>query len=236
MALMHIGIKSGKPGKAADHAEYILREGPHRKGVKSADLVYQGYSNLPPDIQDPRTFWRAADKGERVNAAAYREIVIALPCELTSEQHRELVEEFIDREIGAKPYQYAIHCPSAALGVDKQPHAHIMFSDRVPDGIVREPVRFFRRYNAKAPEMGGCKKDSGGKDVITLRQEVVQRRENWAALQNEHLDKYGHEARVDHRSHRERGIAREPERHLGPAAIRALTAKQKEEIQQYRAG
>ena len=104
------------------------------------------------------------------------------------------------------------------------------------DEIEPEPNRFFSRYNAKAPEMGGCKKDSGGKDVITLRQEVVRQRENWAALQNEHLDKYGHEARVDHRSHRERGIAREPERHLGPAAICALTAKQKEGIQQYRAG
>ena len=79
MASMHIGIKSGKPGKAADHAEYILREGAHRKGTKSEDLIYQGSGNLPPGIQDLRTFWKAADKGERINAAAYREIVIALP-------------------------------------------------------------------------------------------------------------------------------------------------------------
>jgi len=236
MALMHIGIKSGKPGKAADHADYILREGPHRKGAKSADLIHQGYGNLPPGIEDPRTFWKAADKGERINAAAYREIVISLPSELTPQQRRELVEEFIDREIAAKPHQFAIHCPNAALGGGEQPHAHIMFSDRIPDGIAREPKSFFSRYNAKSPERGGCRKDSGGRDPITLREEIVRRRENWATLQNEYLEKYGHDSKVDHRSHRDRGIAWAPERHLGPAAIRALTVEQKDAILQSRAG
>ncbi|MES2242566.1 MAG: MobA/MobL family protein [Pseudomonadota bacterium] len=234
MATMHIGIKSGKPGKAADHSEYILREGRHRKGVKAEDLVTQGYGNLPIGIQDPITFWRAADKGERANGAAYREIIIALPCELTPAQRRELVEEFIDREIRAKPYLYAIHCPNAALGKGEQPHAHVMFSDRVPDGIPREPECFFHRYNPKRPEMGGCKKDSGGRDPITFKQEVMRRRENWAVVQNEYLTKYGHESRVDSRSNRDRGIAREPERHLGPAAIRTLTDEGKDAIQKAR--
>lgn len=228
MALMHIGIKSGKPGKAADHAEYILREGSHRKGVKAKDLVAQGHGNLPVGIRDPITFWKAADRGERVNGAAYREIVIALPCELTPGQRRELVEEFIDREVRDKPYQYAIHCPNAALGEGEQPHAHVMFSDRIPDGIERVPECFFHRYNARRPELGGCKKDSGGKDPITFRQEVVRRRENWASLQNEYLAKYGHESKVDARSNRNRGITKEPERHLGAAAIRAMNNVEKE--------
>lgn len=234
MALMHIEIKSGKPGKAADHAEYILREGSHRKGIKAKDLVSQGYGNLPVGIKDPGTFWKAADKGERVNGAAYREIVIALPCELTTAQRCELVEEFIDREVRAKPYQFAIHCPNAALGAGEQPHAHVMFSDRVPDGIPRSPESFFHRYNRQHPERGGCKKESGGKDPATFRQEVVRRRENWASLNNEYLAKYGHESRVDHRSNRDRGIAREPERYLGPASIRSLTVEEKDAIQKAR--
>lgn len=39
MASMHIGFKSGKPGKASLHAQYIVREGPYRKGNKAKDLV-----------------------------------------------------------------------------------------------------------------------------------------------------------------------------------------------------
>lgn len=227
MVTMHIGIKSGKPGRAADHAEYILREGRHRKGAKAQDLVTQGYGNLPVGIQDPMTFWRAADQGERANGAAYREIIIALPCELTPAQRCELVEEFIDREIRNKPYQYAIHCPNAALGAREQPHAHVMFSDRIPDGVPREPECFFRRYNARHPEMGGCKKDSGGRDPITFKQEVMRRRENWASVQNEYLAKFGHDARVDARSNRDRNLTKEAERHLGPAAIRRMTSEEK---------
>ncbi|MDI1269462.1 MAG: MobA/MobL family protein [Polaromonas sp.] len=234
MALMHIEIKSGKPGKAADHAQYILREGSHRKGIKAKDIVARGHGNLPVGIQDPLTFWKAADKGERVNGAAYREIVIALPCELTPAQRRGLVEEFIDREVREKPYEFALHCPNAALGEGEQPHAHVMFSDRIPDGILRKPECFFHRYNARHPEKGGCRKDSGGKDPVTFRQEVVRQRESWASLLNEYLVKYGHESKVDARSNRDRGIAREPERHLGPARIRALTVAEKDEIQQAR--
>ena len=227
MALMHIGIKSGKPGKAADHAEYILREGSHRKGVKAKDIVAQGFGNFPVEIRDPISFWKAADQGERINGAAYREMVIALPCELTPSQRRELVEEFIDREVRDKPYQYAIHCANAALGEREHPHAHIMFSDRVPDGIARQPERFFHRYNARRPEMGGCKKDSGGKDPVTFREATMRRRDNWANLQNEYFAKYGYESRVDARSNQDRGIAKEPERHLGASAIRAMTYAEK---------
>ena len=227
MATMHIGIKSGKPGKAVAHAEYIAREGGFRKGAKAKDLVSTGHGNLPAGVDDPRSFWAAADKGERVNGAAYREIVVALPLELTTAQNLELVEEFIDRELGEKPFQYAIHSPNAALASGRQPHAHIMFSDRLPDGIHRSPEAYFRRYNAKNPERGGLRKDSGGLDPISLKQRVTRRRENWATLQNEYLAKHGHDSRVDHRSNRDRGIAREPERHLGPAAIRALTVEDK---------
>lgn len=234
MATMHIGIKSGKPGKALAHAEYIAREGSFRKGAKSKDLVSTGHGNFPKGVDGPRSFWAAADKGERVNGAAYREMVVALPLELTTAQNLELVEEFIDRELGRKPYQFAIHCPNAALASGRQPHAHIMFSDRLPDDIHRSPEAYFRRYNSKNPARGGLRKDSGGLDPISLKQRVTKRRENWATVQNEYLAKHGHDSRVDHRSNRDRGIAREPERHLGPAAIRELTVDGKDAIQKAR--
>jgi hypothetical protein len=149
---------------------------------------------------------------------------VALPNELTREQNLELVNDFVKKEIGLKPYQYCLHMPNAALGDVDQNHFHVMYSDRLPDSITRPPEQHFRRYNAKTPEKGGCKKDSGGKDPATLKSEVVRRRESWANLQNERLEKFGHSARVDHRSNRDRGIAAEPERHLGQAGVRKLSA------------
>ncbi len=87
----------------------------------------------------------------------------------------------------------------------KQPHAHIMFSDRTPDGIERVPSQHFKRYNPRNPEHGGCKKDRGGREPSVLKNELVSRRESWADLQNEFLEANGHAARVDHRSNKDRG-------------------------------
>lgn len=227
MASMHLGIKSGKPGKAAHHSDYILREGAFRKGNKSRDLKARGFGNLPPGIHSMREFWKMADRRERVNGAAYREIVAALPRELTLEQSHDLVKDFIPRVIPNKTYEYAIHCPRAALGGGLQPHVHLMYSDRIPDGIDRPAEQFFARFNATHPERGGCKKDSGGLDPVAVKEAVKRKREIWAEVQNEHLAKHGHAARVDARSYRARGLLREVEHHLGPAAIRNMSLGEK---------
>jgi MobA/MobL family len=41
-------------------------------------------------------------------------------------------------------------------------------------------------------------------------------RESWANLANRYLEKFGHEARIDHRSYQAQGLDREPTIHLGP--------------------
>lgn len=227
MASFHLSIKSGGRGNAAEHAAYIARVGKHIKSDDDNDLVAVQHGNLPEWANgSPQAFWKAADRYERRNGATYREWEVALPNELSTEQCLELVQDLVKREVGEKPFQYAIHRPSAALGNVQQPHAHVMLSDRKPDGISRTPEQHFKRYNAKEPGKGGCRKDSGGKDPETLKTEVVRLREHWAELQNEHLALNGHAARVDHRSNRERGINAVPERHLGQAGVKRLTTEQ----------
>ncbi len=219
MASYHCSVKVGSKGKAGSHAEYIAREGKYKDGKRREDLEATDAGNMPKWAEHkPAYFWQAADEHERVNGATYREIQIALPRELTEDQRRDLVEEFIKQEIGDRhAYQWAIHTPKAALEGDKQPHAHIMYSERTRDGIDRDPEQYFKRYNAKAPERGGCRKDSAGTE-----ERLQATRERWADLQNAHLEKYGHEARVDHRSLQARGISREPEKHIGPSRIKDL--------------
>jgi hypothetical protein len=228
MATYHFSIKSGKRGKAQNHAVYIAREGKHSKDQIESDLIAKSSGNLPAWANDnPVEFWKAADKHERINGAAYRELEVALPSELTDEQNLKLVQELIKLEIQDKPYQFAIHAPKAALGEVDQPHAHIMFSDRLADGIERKPEQHFKRYNPRDPSRGGCKKDSGGKEKAVLKNELLTIRENWAELQNQALAEHGHDARVDHRSNKQRGITKPAERHLGQAGVKLMTAEDK---------
>lgn len=232
MASYHFSVKSGKKGKATDHATYIAREGKHEKNDKETDLVFKEHGNLPEWANDnPMIFWNAADKNERANGSVYREFEIALPSELTDKQNIELVKDLVKNQVGDKPYLLAVHAPDASLGNGKQPHLHLMFSDRKPDGINRSPDLHFKRFNRISPENGGCKKDSGGKDRYILREELISCRESVAHIENAHLEKHGHAARVDHRSNKERGIKQDPERHLGQSGVKKLTDEDKAALQ-----
>ena len=223
MATYHLTAKIGAKGKAAAHAAYIAREGKYSGSTRYEDLEAKQYGNMPAWAEhNPAEFWQAADDYERANGSAYREIEIALPRELTPPQRLELVQDFVQQEIGKKhAYQFAIHTPKAALEKGEQPHAHIMYSERIIDGIERDPEQYFKRYNAKFPERGGTKKFSGGKRAEELKAELLATRERWAGIQNKHLEKHGHDERVSHLSLKEQGIEdREPEQHLGGSGVR----------------
>lgn len=221
MASFHHQIKSGKKGSAQHHAKYINRDG--RYSTRE-DLIHAAYGNMPDWCRDnPNMFWSMADLHERANGAAYREHVIALPNELTAEQLIALAERMVRELIGTKPYQYAIHAPEGQLGGIRNPHLHLMYSDRMPDGVQRPAERVFARFNPGCPGSGGWRKDSGGMNRLELRSQVIATRKAIADLQNEALTEGGYDARVDHRTLREQGQQRRPERHLGAARVRDMS-------------
>lgn len=225
MASFHYRIRSGKKGSAKEHATYIERKGRYSD---REDLVHADCGNLPDWAEgDPLKFWKAADIYERANGAAYREHVIALPNELSVAQTCLLAERLARELVGTKPYQYAIHAPESKLGGITNLHMHLMRSDRVPDGIDRPADLMFSRCNSNHPESGGCRKDSGGRSPMVLRDEVIATRKKIADIQNEVLAEHGFATRVDHRSLREQGLQRHPERHLGPARIKGMSAEEK---------
>lgn len=228
MATFHFSIKSGKKGAAVEHSRYITREGKHSKGDEQNDLVVAKHGNMPDWTNgNPLALWGAADKYERANGSAYREFEIALPNELTTEQHLEIVETLIKDHVGAKPYQYALHSPTASIEGVAQPHLHFMMSDRLDDGVERSPEQYFKRHNKAHPARGGCKKDSGGKEPCVLKEQVITLRKNVASIINSNLEKHGHSARVDHRSHHDKGIDKEPEKHLGHDGVKKMTTDEK---------
>ena len=221
----HFGVSSGAKGSAADHLAYITRQGRHSA---RGDLGATGYGNMPGWAQaDPSRLWQASDKYERKNGSRFRSFTIGLPNCLTTEQLEALAWEQARRLAGDKPFQFALHLSTSTLSAEFNPHVHIMICDRIPDEFDRSPEQMFKRYDRAHPERGGCKKDSGGMSPERLKEKLIEQRARAVATSNEALAQHGHELRFDHRSLRERGLTREPERYLGPARVGALSGEER---------
>ena len=228
MAIGRLSMKVGKAGKAGPHAAYIAREGQYANRLdKGERLEATEVGNMPAWAADqPQAFWQAADAFERSNGTTYREMEIALPRELDAAQRVELVKDWVRQEIGDRhAYQWAIHVPLALDGKD-QPHVHLMFSERQVDGIERDPEQYFKRYNGKSPEKGGARKGYGEHAGQTLTKsertaDLKAIRGRWEEACNHALEKAGADARIDMRSHAERGLEQVPEGKMLPSEWRA---------------
>ena len=158
---------------------------------------------------DRNQLWNHAERAEkRKDAQLAREIEIALPHELTDQQREWLVKDFAREQFVRKGYavDIAIHGPDSDSD-RRNYHAHLMVTLRQigPDGFAKDK---------ETTEQREAKRKHGQ----TREQELGHWREQWANLANRHLERHGHEARIDHRSLKEQGIDREPTVHLGYAA------------------
>ena len=227
MSYFRYGVQSCNKGNAIDHISYITRHGSH---ASRADLVYTEHGNMPPWATTPENFWRAADRYERKNGVALRQITVSLPNLMTQQENVALARRITIELAGIKPYQMAVHMPSSSLEHEPNPHVHIAICERVPDGIERDARQMFGRFNPRHPENGGCRKDSCGLTPMQLRHRVLNERHAVAEITNDDLARNGYAERVDSRSLREQGISRAPERYLGQAQIRTMTHEAKEDF------
>ena len=219
MAVYFLTAKTGSRGggqSAAAKCKYIQRQGKYRRGRDH--LLHCESGHMPAWAAGrPADYWEAADVHERANGRLFKEVVFALPTELTLEQQQALAREFVQGLTSAEalPYTLAIHS-----GGGTNPHCHAMLSERMTDGVERPPDQWFRRYNAKAPERGGARKS----ESLKPRAWLLDTREDWAARANAALEAAGHAARIDARTLEAQGIERLPSVRLGPA-VAAMEAR-----------
>ena len=151
-----------------------------------------------PDLLNRQNLWNQAEQSElkkdgsiKQEARLAKEVEIALPHELDKTQRQALVTELCQSLV--KSYgvavDAAIHAPHVHGGSDERNHhAHILMTTRslTPQGL--------------------------GKKVRELDQNSTLKkiREKVADLTNVHLERAGLEVRVDHRSHKDRGLDIEP--------------------------
>lgn len=215
MAIYHLNASTVSRGTASAKSryEYIKREGRYKSD--HAEVTYSQSGNMPKWAEEnPRAYWDGADTYERGNGRLFKQLEFALPKELSQDQQKELVQEYVSKvtttKDGPLPYSFAIH-----KGHDREnPHCHLMISERVNDGYARSQEKWFKRANGKKPDQGGAKK------TLELRPKewLHKAREEWSLHANRALEQAGHAARIDHRSLQDQGIDREPTQHLGPVA------------------
>lgn len=242
MAIYHLSAKpiSRAQGRSAtgaaayragveitDERTGLVHDYTRKGGVLHAELVLPGGGSA-----DRAEFWnRLEAHHKRGDAVLVREVEISLPTELSTEQRqalavsyaRELADRYgvaadlalhaprtvTDRELEKNAVQHWEIDPDTGRRHNGNWHAHVMLSacHVAPDGTLGK----------KAVELDPIHCQRAKPQLENL---VDRERARWAELVNAALERHGHEARIDHRSHAERGIEAEaqPSRHLGPHA------------------
>ena len=204
MAIYHLHSSYGsRQGGQSARAEllYVLRRGPYARGRDQ--LLESGWGHLPEWCDgDPAPLFAASDLYERVNARLYQELEGALPVELDLDQCVDLIHAMTE-EVTANglPYAWGIHeGRPPAPGKPRNRHWHLVFLERVNDGIARDPAAWFRRANRRIPVAGGAPKDRTlkGHDWLPDMRGLYER------LLNEGLERAGVPERVTAESHRTR--------------------------------
>ena len=182
MAIFHLSFSNGKVGKGLAHFKYIMGE--DRYSYKENEVIYEKH-NMPPHVS-AEDFWHSADAYERANGRVYKEIRIALPNGFSKKENQDLLNKFLEKELGNNFYYSAvIHDKSSSEDEIRNVHAHIMICPRKIDGIERDIKQFFLRYNSKNIEKGGALKDPYWNKKETL----THFRESWEETLNSALEK-----------------------------------------------
>ncbi|MBO4400415.1 MAG: MobA/MobL family protein [Selenomonadaceae bacterium] len=240
---------------ASSHVEYINRE---RAFEQRGGCIFHTH-RLPKWAQDdPKKFFKAADRYEGVGNRRYMEIEFALPNELrTVEQYRQIIDAFIAKHLSEHYYAYAIHNKIGVMSDGQHhPHVHIMFSERLIDEVEKTRERaacnFFKyplRRNVTATfeerrKHGAPKaRKWSDKNFLTIL------RADFAEIQNEVLAKNGFSIRVDHRTLKAqkaeaerngdtflaRLFSRIPEKYIGVISCQEDDNPKLERLRKYRA-
>ena len=232
----HLNVKTGSRAtgqSAAAKYDYISRDGRYARACQD-EVVHIESGSMPAFASsDARVYWAAADGHERSNGRLFRSLTAALPNSLDLAGRLALARSFAAHvTAGQMPYTLAVHAGlSKEAGAASNPHLHLVFSERVNDGVERAAEQWFRRAApaGRDPASGGARKSERTKP----REWLEETRQAWAAEMNLAFGRAGVADRVTAESHaaqlaraREAGDAAEEQRlllnppsaHIGPAA------------------
>jgi ATP-dependent exoDNAse (exonuclease V) alpha subunit len=163
-----------------DHATGLLFDYTRKPGVEHSEIMAP--DGAPAWVFDREQLWNTVEASEhRRDAQLAREIVVALPIELSTRQQIALLREFVRQEFVCRGMvaDFSLH-----LDNPENPHAHILLTTRTLTAT------------------GFGQKNRAWNQTT----ELVQWRRNWAATTNTHLAAAGSQLRIDERSYAESGL------------------------------
>lgn len=221
-----IAIQDERTGKSHDYTK--------RSGVVATQL------HTPNNLKIERNeLWNLAEKTEtRKNSRTAREIVVNLPHELSEPSRERLVNDFA-KDLADKygvAVDVAIHTPDKE-GDNRNHHAHLMLTTRKLERLESGRIALTSKSQL---EMSNTQLKERG--LRSAKEELKAIREQWANIANERLEEAGIDARIDHRSHKDRGLAQLPTVKVGWEAtalerngIRTAKGEQNRAIKAYNA-
>ena len=177
----------------------------HTYSRRADELLFDGIyapRDAPDWARDRASLWNHVEAFEkRKDAQLARSFDIALPHELTPEQGRYAIQDWVRENFTRKGLiaDVAIHRPGAE-GDERNIHAHVLVVMRRLDG------QEFAATKERAASFGD------------RADELQALRESWERIGNRHLVRHGFEPTLDCRSFEDRGVDRVPGLHMGKAA------------------
>ena len=194
-----------------------------KQGVISKEIFLPDYA--PKEYKDRKTLWNSVELFEKnSNAQLARNFIISLPKELSMEENKKMIEEYIQNNFVKEGMIVDLAIHDESREGNQNIHAHIMT-------IVR-PINEDGTWGQKSKkeyildEKGEKILNKNGKpktrkvELTTWNDKgnVEKWRENFSDLCNKYLERAGAEKRVDHRSFKRQGIKQIPTIHLGASA------------------
>jgi len=228
-------ISRGKGKSAVASAAYISGEKiknewdgvthdyTRKQGVISKEIFLPDHA--PKEYKDRKTLWNSVELFEKnSNAQLARNFIISLPKELSIEENKKMIEEYIQTNFVKEGMIVDLAIHDESREGNQNIYAHIMT-------IVR-PINEDGTWGQKSKkeyildEKGEKILNKNGKpktrkvELTTWNDKVnVEKwRENFSDLCNKYLERAGAEKRVDHRSFKRQGIKQIPTIHLGASA------------------
>ncbi|TRM91756.1 MobA/MobL protein [Streptococcus agalactiae] len=194
-----------------------------KQGVISKEIYLPDHA--PKEYKDRKTLWNSVELFEKnSNAQLARNFIISLPKELSIEENKKMIEEYVQNNFVKEGMIVDLAIHDESREGNQNIHAHIMT-------IVR-PINEDGTWGQKSKkeyildEKGEKVLNKNGKpktrkvELTTWNDKgnVEKWRENFSDLCNEYLARNKIEKRVDHRSFERQGIKQIPTIHLGASA------------------
>ena len=191
----------------------------HKSEIVHKEIMLPPHA--PPEYADRNTLWNAAEAVEKQwNSQLARRIILAIPRELSPEQHADLIRDYCREFFVSKGMcaDFAIHDKG-----DGNPHAHILLTMRAMDEKGKFLPKSRKVYdldkNGERIRLSSGRWKSHKENTVDWNDQKYAEiwRQGWSDTVNHYLEAAGRTERLDLRSYARQGLDKIPTVHMRAA-------------------